>query len=300
MNHKQLEYAIALSECLNFSQVADRFRISQPALSKQISNLEKKLGVELFSRDTNPIRLSAAGEHFIAEAKKLLYQEKQLYRSMEEFKSEQCGNLIIGISPFRSQYLLTELTQELRKSYPQVKIILQEDSSDQLRKKAAEGKYDFAVVNLPVDEAILNTIPIERDTLVLAIPQNLLSKTNIAQKDSLSPISIKDCNKLPFVVVGQNQEMRILFDKLCAASDYEPHIAMEVVGIATAWTMAKAGIGATLIPLQFVKNTDPNHSMHLFLPKNIPSVRQPAIILRNGQYLSEYAKEAIRILTKQS
>ena len=126
MNYKQLEYAIALSESLNFSQVAEQFGISQPALSKQISNLEKKIGVELFSRDTTPIRVSAAGEHFISEAKKLLYREEQLYRSMEEFKSEQSGNLVIGISPFRSQYLLTELSQKLRESYPGVKIILQE------------------------------------------------------------------------------------------------------------------------------------------------------------------------------
>ena len=61
MNSKQLQYAIALSKSLNFSAVAEEFGISQPALSKQISNLEKTLGTELFDRTKTPIAITPAG-----------------------------------------------------------------------------------------------------------------------------------------------------------------------------------------------------------------------------------------------
>ena len=75
MNYRQLQYAIALSETRNFSQVADKLKISQPALSKQILSLENDLGVKLFDRSTVPLTVTPAGEHLIREAKELLYRE---------------------------------------------------------------------------------------------------------------------------------------------------------------------------------------------------------------------------------
>ena len=72
MNRKQLQYVIELSEDLNFSVVAERLGITQPALSKQVLALEKELDVKLFDRNNIPMTLTAAGEYFISEAKKLI------------------------------------------------------------------------------------------------------------------------------------------------------------------------------------------------------------------------------------
>ena len=63
MNSRQLHYAILLSQIRNFSQVAEKLDITQPALSKQILNLENELGVKLFDRNTIPLTLTPAGEH---------------------------------------------------------------------------------------------------------------------------------------------------------------------------------------------------------------------------------------------
>lgn len=298
INNKQLEYAIELSKLLNFSLVAEKFRISQPALSKQISNLEKELGVELFNRKKKHITLSAAGEYFFNEAQNLLYREKQLYRSMEDFKSGTCGNLIIGVSPFRSLYLLPKICKKMKEAYPGIKIILHEDSSDQLRKKAEEEKFDFAIVNLPVDESLLDVIPIEQDKLVLAVPKSMLSLMNAKREGSLQQIDFRNCENLPFIVVSKIQEMRVLFDKMCSASNIHPKITMEVVGLTTAWAMARAGIGATLLPMQFISSMESDDSICLFVPDCETNIRQPAIITRRGQYVSQYAKYAIDLLKK--
>ena len=139
MNSKQIQYAVELSLDLNFSQTADRLGISQPALSKQILALEKELEVRLFDRATVPMTLTAAGEHFIRRARELLYQEDQLLRSMDAYKSGESGRLVIGISPFRSQYLIPSVVQAVRRRYPGVQVLLQEAGSDQLRREAAEG-----------------------------------------------------------------------------------------------------------------------------------------------------------------
>lgn len=297
MNSKQLQYAIELSKSLNFSLVAEQLGISQPALSKQISNLEKSLGVTLFNRKKSPVELTAAGEYFFKQSQELVYKESQLYRSMEAFRKGEKGRLIIGVSPFRCSYLLPDICRKVREKFPEVKIVLQEDGSDSLKRNAAEGKYDFAIINLPVDESVLDTRPIEADTLVLAVADNLKDKIKNLPNKPLSRINFKDCKDLPFVTVGQNQEMRIIFEKICSMANITPEVSMEVIGLNTAWNMACTGIGATLLPLQFVRNFIFADKINLYIPDCNINIRQPAIITRHGQYISEYAQFAIDLLT---
>lgn len=297
MNSKQLQYAIMLAETLSFSHLAEKLNITQPALSKQILHLEEELGVQLFDRTTNPISLTPAGSHFVREAQQLLYREDQLLRSMDKYKSGECGRLVIGVSPFRCLYLVSDILKKVKEKFSGIQIVLNETNSDQLRKDAAEGKYDFAIVNLPVDESVLDIIPLEADALVLAVPKELCHLIDSAKSNS---ISFNECKELPFIVVGPSQEMRHLFDKLCAAADFTPNIAAEVVGVASAWSLASAGIGATLLPLQFAKSNNFDNGLELYTIRNLKHSRQPAIVTRRGQYISDAAAYAIELLTNKN
>jgi len=301
MNSRQLQYAVLLSQIRNFSQVAEKLNITQPALSKQILNLEKELGIKLFDRNTIPLTLTPAGEYFIRHAQNLLYREDQLLRSMEQFRSGEVGNLVIGISPFRSLYLMPDFIKKMNQKFPGVKICLREPGSDILRKEVVEGKYDFAIINLPVDESVLDVIPLERDVLALAVPNHLLEKLPDGAKNREVPIDLKDCDKLPFIVVTPSQEMRRLFDKLCNRAEMEPNIVMEVVSLTTAWAMAQAGIGATLLPMQFVNNSSVfDKDVTLFTVRDNGYDRQPAIVMRRGQYVSPYVQYALELLLKNT
>jgi len=295
LNSRQLQYAIALSHTLNFSQVADQLGISQPSLSKQILALESELGIKLFDRNHSPLSLTPAGEYFIREAKELLYKEDQLYKAMDQFRTGENGRLVIGVTPFRSLYLMPEVVKKLKTKYPGVQVVLHEAGSTQLRKESAEGRYDFAIVNLPVDESVLDVTAMEPDTLVLAVPKAMAERLPVHGKTSLS---FADAMDLPFVVLGQSQELRQLFDKLCAGADFHPNIAAEVVGVTTAWAMAHAGVGAALLPLQFVASQHFDENLTLFTVENNAYSRQPVIVTRRGQYLSEYAAYAISLLTE--
>ncbi|MBQ9953599.1 MAG: LysR family transcriptional regulator [Clostridia bacterium] len=301
MNSKQLQYAIELAEVCNFSKVSEKLNISQPALSKQIINLENDLGVKLFDRKCVPMRLTAAGEHFIKEAKELLYREDQLKRSMDQYRSGEYGRLSIGLSPFRSLYLIPQIAKKIRARFPGVEISISDTNSEQIRKDVVEGKLDFAIVNLPVDESVLDYIPIEPDILVLAVPNEMLDRLDLKQGDKFTEIDFKDCRNLPCIVVEPAKEMRRLFEQLCAAEEIHPPIAMEVVGLTTAWAMARAGIGATLLPLQFLDGESLDQTnLSLFKIKNDTFRRQPVIVTRRGQYLSDYAKYAINLLRDAS
>lgn len=297
MNTKQTQYAVELAKDLNFSQTAERLGISQPALSKQILALEKELGLKLFDRGTVPMTLTAAGEHYIRQAQELLYREDQLLRSLEAYKSGESGRLVIGISPFRSQYLLPEVVRRVKERYPGVQVMLQEAGSDQLRQEAAEGKYDLAVVNLPVDEATLDVTALEPDAMVLAVPRNLAEGLPETAAENPACIDLALCADLPFVTVGDQQEMRRQFEAACRDARFHPHIAAEVVGLTTAYALCRAGVGATLLPLQFIRHCGAGDAVELYALRQPVRSRQPVIITRRGQYLSPYAKYAVDLLT---
>lgn len=296
MNSRQLQYAVLLSQIGNFSQVAEKLNITQPALSKQILSLEKELGVQLFNRNTTPIGLTAAGDHFIREAQELLYKEDQLIRSIEQFKSGDKGQLDIGITPFRSSYLIPKIVKKIRSKYPGVKVKLHEAGSEILRAEAADGKYDFAVINLPVDESVFDIALIEPDSMALIVPNDILKQ--FPKMQGIKEIEFKDCKDLPFVVVGPNQEMRQLFEKLCTVNNFHPNIAAEVVGLNTAWEMASCGVGATVLPLQFITSELSDEKVTVLKIKDATYLRQPAVVTKKGQFISEYARYAIELLTE--
>ena len=298
MNTRQTQYAIELSKDLNFSQTAERLGISQPALSKQIMTLEKELGIKLFDRSTVSMTLTAAGEHYIRQAQDLLYREDQLLRSLEAYKSGESGRLVISISPIRSQYLLPDVVRRVKERYPGVQVVLQEAGSDQLRQDAADGKYDLAVVNLPVDEATLDVTALEPDKMVLAVPREMAANLPETSMETPACIDLALCANLPFVTVGDQQEMRQQFEAACQEARFHPQIAAEVVGLSTAYALCRADVGATLLPLQFIRHCGVGDAVELYALCQPIHSRQPVIITRRGQYLSPYAKYAMELLTE--
>lgn len=297
MNSRQIQYAILLSETLNFSEAADSLGITQPSLSKQILNLESEIGVKLFDRNHSPMTLTPAGEYFIKNAQELLYKEDQLLKSLSRFQTGENGTLTIGVTPFRSLYMMPDIIAKFKEKYPGVRVALHEASSAQLRKEAVEGKYDFAVVNLPVDESVLEVTPLEADTLVLAVPNSMTD--NLPSKSThVTTSQFAKFASIPFIVLSPTQELRQLFDKLCASAQIDPDICAEVVGVSTALSLARAGIGAALLPLQFIENEEFDSNLTLYKIKSDLYSRQPAIVCRKGQYLSDFAKYAIKLLTK--
>ncbi|MBR5538321.1 MAG: LysR family transcriptional regulator [Clostridia bacterium] len=293
MNLKQLEYAVRLSEAESFSQLAEKLGITQPALSKHILALEKEIGVPLFERGSSPISLTAAGEHFVRSAKDILYKEEELLRSMEKFKSGERGEIVIGITPFRSSYLVSDVVKEVQKKYSGVKVRLVEEGSDLLRKDVLDGRFDFAIVNLPLDEGQLDVTLIEPDRLAVVVPADMLDGDVPEGK-----ASFKRFASLPYAVVGASQEMRVLFERLCAAADAVPNVAVEVVSLTTAFEMACSGVAATLLPIQFISSRGENPSVKVFELTDEAYMRQPAIAVKRGRYLPDAAKYAIELLTR--
>ena len=126
----QLQYFLLLANQQHVTRTAELLHISQPALSKQILALENELGLKLFDRSCTPLTVTPAGQHFLREAKELLYKEDQLLRSMEQFRSGEAGQLTIGVTPFRSSYMMPQIVKAFRDVYPNIQVTLQEYGTD--------------------------------------------------------------------------------------------------------------------------------------------------------------------------
>ncbi len=297
MNSRQMQYAVILAETRNFSTAAEKLNISQPAFSKQIIALENELGLKLFDRSTTPLSITPAGEFFIEKARNILFEEDVLLKTVEKYKSGEKGKIVIGAVPFRSSYMMPGLIKSLKDKFPDLQVVLLEYGLPVLEKGLLEGEYDFAIMNLPINNQEFETIPLCEDELVLAVPKEykILIKTD--KTGEINDLSA--AKNIPFVTVGKEQEMRKLFDALCAEAGVEPCIYATVTGVATAWEVAKSGSAATIIPKQFIDAKEGKDKVEIYKIKNTPYKRQSAVVLRRGQYVSEYAKYAIEELKKR-
>ncbi len=301
MNSRQLQYALMLAKDLNFSVVADKLNISQPALSKQIISLENELGIKLFDRSSSPMTLTAAGECFVSEAREILFREDQLKRKMQEYSDEEKGRLIIGVSPFRSFYQLPETVKKLKDTFNGLQIIINELSSEPLHEGAINGEFDIAIINLPVDRSKLDVYPMKEEPLVLAVHKDIARNIpHTYENDSPLPVAdLSRCGDIPFVLLTKKQELRKQFDSIASEEGLEAKDITQVVSITTAWAMAKAGIGATILPLKFAENENVHDDIVYFRLKDNIHTRFPVVVTKKNQHISKYAQYAIDLLTQK-
>lgn len=118
MDLKRLRYAIALADELNFARAADRLHLSQPALSRSIQTLEEELGLLLFDRDNRNVKLTTVGAVFLEQARKLIFQMRNLERDMGLIRDAEMGQVAFGVGPLPTASMLPPLVRYLRRERP--------------------------------------------------------------------------------------------------------------------------------------------------------------------------------------
>jgi DNA-binding transcriptional LysR family regulator len=170
---RYLQAAVVLAEEMNFTRGSHRLHISQPALSKQITELEERYGLHLFTREKGRlIELTDAGQVFVTEATAaLLHAERaiQLARGTQE----GCDRvLMIGHSPDTDQsWISTVLTIRLP-LYPRLRIRLMGQFPIELVRSVVAGELDLALVTAPTLDADITAVPFDQTPLYAALPEN--------------------------------------------------------------------------------------------------------------------------------
>ena len=236
---KQLRYFEALARYGHFGHAADACAISQPALSVQIKELEKSLGVDLVERGPRTVRLTAFGEIWLRRVRDILRSVDELGEMARAAQSGLAGRLRLGVIPTIAPYLLPSLIGALRKSHPTLEIEVRETLTERLIDELAEGRIDTAIVALPVAVPAFTELPLFDESLMLVRHQD----------DAAMPVPAPDdLRQMRLLMLEQGHCFRDQAMSFCHLQSATRHDGLDGSSLATLVQMVGAGIGVTLIP----------------------------------------------------
>jgi LysR family nitrogen assimilation transcriptional regulator len=167
MDLKLLRNFLQIAELQSFTKAAAVLHIAQPALSRQISQLERELSVKLFTRTERGVRLTEAGAMFRQRAAGLLDDFQRLRHEVSLLADEPAGELTFGMPPSMHDTITLPLLRDYRKRFPRVLLRLVEGLSVTLNEGVHTGKLDLAVVSASEPRAALTHTPLVREALFL-------------------------------------------------------------------------------------------------------------------------------------
>jgi DNA-binding transcriptional LysR family regulator len=291
MDFRQLQYILMVAEEKSFSKAAKKLYIAQPSLSQYIQKLEQQLGVQLFDRSITPLRLTYAGELYIETAKKILDLKDQLSQQMEDIANFKKGRLAIGLSSFRTTYIIPLVLPLFNERFPGVEVVLLEGTSSEIESLALKGATDICIMTLPIDESLFSYEPVLTEEILIAIPPNHPYFSNYEKKS----IDLYELRDEPFILLKHNQKLHSTATNLCKQSGFKPNIILESESIEAAHALTAAGMGITFVPdtlVHYHKIVKP--PLYLSIEKLLPS-RLVVVGYRKGRYLSKAAIEFIEI-----
>lgn len=293
MEIRQLQYAVQLAEDRNFSRAAEKLHIAQPSLSQQIAKLEKELGVQLFRRDTSSVQLTNAGTIFVDKAQKVLDMLDQLRSEMDDIAQMRSGKLVIGSLPITGSHILPHVLPVYRARYPNIDIVLIEDTSTNLEMLTAKGQADVSLLSLPLQEKSLTYQSVINERIRLAVPP----QHQLAQQPS-GTIDIKALAAEPFIILKRGQGFRQITIDLCERAGFTPNIVFESSNIETVQSLVATGMGVAFVPEMVSRAT-----WSEFTPVYIDLADQPmrtlVVAYRQGRYVSKAAEAFIDILINE-
>ncbi len=184
---------LAVSENLSFSKAADELFISQPAVTKHIKELERKLNSTLFERKGNKIYLTKAGKMTYGYFKKIMQQYEELEFELGRMNDTFKGTLRIGASSTIAQYLIPKVIAAFHKRYPEVELFLFNGNSFEMEQKLLENEIEIALVENDSSQLNIKYIDFLDDEIVAVTgSQSVYAK--------LKSISLTDFQQIPIVL----------------------------------------------------------------------------------------------------
>ena len=150
MELKELEYIVAIAEEGSISKAAQRLYMAQSSLSQYLSRCEAELQVKLFARTGAGVRLTAAGEIYVRNARQMLWQYHRIRSELQETEQETGGRILFGISSFRGAALIPPVLKRFRTAFPAVEVRITELNSSELKKKNSATPTRKTLANVSI------------------------------------------------------------------------------------------------------------------------------------------------------
>src|SRR6202158_3432281 len=167
---RQLRYLLALAKHGHFGRAAEACAVTQPALSMQIRDLERTLGVAVVERRPGEGMLTDVGREIARRADDVLTASRDLVGFARHRGGLLTGRLTLGVIPSLAPYLLPRILPLLQNRFPGLRLGLRETQTRQLVEDIKSGALDAAMLAWPVGESDIVTIALFEDLFLLAVP----------------------------------------------------------------------------------------------------------------------------------
>lgn len=236
MELRHLRYFVAVAEALNFTRAAARLRLAQPALSRQVSDLEDELGVDLLKRTSHGVLLTAEGKLYLDEARDILRRADESVTKVRALARGELGELQVGYVPPLDLHILPRALADFRKTTPGVNIVLHDLGTDEICQELRAGKLQLALMMQPSEELIAG-IEFEETGrypfFVAMAPGHPLAKRKA--------VALETAAKQPLVILDRrrNSEFHRILKRVFAP--HRPHIATESDSVNSLITEVSSG-----------------------------------------------------------
>lgn len=284
-----LDVFAAVVEQKSLNKAAQLLNISQPALSRKISQLEEQLGVMLFERKGKKLELTRIGQVCYEYALEMNILEQRLLRTVAEYHSAGKGRITIGASLTTLQSTLPDLIALYTKDYPETDIKALTGKTHEIVSMVKDKKVDLGLVASTIDHPDLNCVPLFDDHLCLVLPGNHM------WADAKDTIEINDLQELPMILFSKGTWYRILMDELFHRYSVYPDVRMEIDSFEAIIRLVSTCNVATLLPRSYLRQTliDTNDLVLLDVPELRETTRTTALIFGDPSALNASTRQWI-------
>ncbi|MBK8175760.1 MAG: LysR family transcriptional regulator [Rhodospirillales bacterium] len=243
MTLRELRYLVALADYGHFGHAAAACHVSQPTLSTQLKKFEDDLGIVLFERTNKALHVTPIGRKIVDQARRVLAEADALVDLSRNTTAPLAGPLTLGVIPTLGPYLLPWLLPLLKRTYPDLRLILHEDLTDALLDSVRSHRIDTALIALPTAPD-LAACPLFDEPFFFACPHDHpLARTDTVQDADLHS------QQLLLLTDGhclRDQALAVCGQRETALS--EDGADFRATSLETLRQMVAAGMGVTLLP----------------------------------------------------
>ena len=240
LNLHHLRVFAAVAEQGSFSRAAAALRLSQPAVSKTVQQLEREVGLALFDRSGRSPRLTDAGAALFARAREIFGVERVAEEELGALRGLERGVLRVGASTTVATYFLPPLLAQFHKHYPAVTLRVLSANTRAVARRLLEGRLDIALVEGPVSHARISVTPWRDDELVVIAP----ATHRLVRKKRVTGADLADES---FILREPGSGTRVVAESALAEHGVHPQATMQLGSTEAIKQAVAAGLGIAVV-----------------------------------------------------
>ena len=270
-NLSRLRFFLEAAESLSFSKAAARLRVSQPAVSRQIKELEGAVGVRLFERVGRGMALTEAGYTLLTHARRVREALEELEADMSAMHGTMAGTLLLGASTVW-EYLLPNPMGSFKAAHPRVSLSLAMGNSAQVMDMLGQNKIHLAFVGEPPHGGDFDPVfEMEDEIAVVAAPDHRLAQSG--------PIAPGRLIGEPFVLREPESATAHAATRYLEGLGVSPVVALELGGHEAVKAAVRAGFGLGMVSTHAVRHELASGALAR-VQLQAPPCKRPLFVLR--------------------